>query len=225
MLSGAATGRPCPGVRVGGRSSTSPTCASTRRPRLAGAVAAAAAALGAPAAHRPELAARLRDGVGPVPALRRRAGAGAALARPERRRGRDRHPRLRLGPMARRRLVARARRRVALGARPARARRLARRREGEGGGGTTGGSSSGSGATAAGAVALVARAPALGSGVAYGIAGGLFFSIGDISTKLATQGGARTAFVGPPIGYSPGRLLQLGYQAGAALTVAGWRRS
>src|SRR5437763_15013598 len=30
--------------------------------------------------------------------------------------------------------------------------------------------------------------------VAEGIAAGLFFSIGDFSTKLATQGGARTAF-------------------------------
>ena len=60
-------------------------------------------------------------------------------------------------------------------------------------------------------------------GVAYGIAGGLFFSIGDISVKIATQGGARTAFaVGVVLGYSLGTaLLQLGYQKGGALTVAG----
>jgi hypothetical protein len=59
--------------------------------------------------------------------------------------------------------------------------------------------------------------------VAQGIAGGLFFSIGDISTKLATQGGARFAFVLALIaGYSLGTsLLQLGYQRGGALTVAG----
>jgi hypothetical protein len=59
--------------------------------------------------------------------------------------------------------------------------------------------------------------------VAEGIAGGLFFSIGDISTKLATQGGARTAFVITLIiGYTLGTsLLQLGYQRGGALTVAG----
>ena len=62
-----------------------------------------------------------------------------------------------------------------------------------------------------------------GAAVANGIAGGLFFSIGDISTKLATQGGARVAFAVPLLlGYSAGTgLLQLGYQAGGALTVAG----
>jgi hypothetical protein len=31
--------------------------------------------------------------------------------------------------------------------------------------------------------------------VANGLAGGLFFSIGDVSTKVATQGGSRIAFV------------------------------
>jgi hypothetical protein len=62
-----------------------------------------------------------------------------------------------------------------------------------------------------------------GAAVANGVAGGLFFSIGDISTKLATQGGARIAFaVLLLLGYFAGTgLLQLGYQAGAALTVAG----
>jgi hypothetical protein len=79
-------------------------------------------------------------------------------------------------------------------------------------------------ATAAAAIAvlLVGRrlhAPA----VANGIAGGLFFSIGDVSTKLATQGGARFAFaLTLMIGYTLGTsLLQLGYQRGGALTVAG----
>jgi hypothetical protein len=59
--------------------------------------------------------------------------------------------------------------------------------------------------------------------IAEGLAGGLFFSIGDFSTKLATQGGARTAFVITLIaGYTLGTsLLQLGYQRGGALTVAG----
>jgi hypothetical protein len=58
---------------------------------------------------------------------------------------------------------------------------------------------------------------------AYGFAGGLAFSIGDLSTKVATQGGARLAFVATLIaGYVIGSsLLQLGYQRGAALTVAG----
>jgi hypothetical protein len=59
--------------------------------------------------------------------------------------------------------------------------------------------------------------------VAEGVAGGLLFSIGDFSTKLATQGGTRLAFVVTLIlGYTLGTsLLQLGYQRGAALTVAG----
>lgn len=63
----------------------------------------------------------------------------------------------------------------------------------------------------------------LGVAVANALAGGLLFSIGDISTKLATQGGARFAFALSLIaGYTLGTtLLQLGYQAGAALTVAG----
>lgn len=74
----------------------------------------------------------------------------------------------------------------------------------------------------ASAVVLLGRR-ILGVAVANGIAGGLFFSAGDISTKLATQGGARIAFVVPLIlGYTLGTsLLQLGYQAGGALTVAG----
>jgi hypothetical protein len=58
---------------------------------------------------------------------------------------------------------------------------------------------------------------------AMGIAGGLWFSIGDLSTKLATEGGGRLGFVVTLIiGYTLGTsLLQLGYQRGAALTVAG----
>jgi drug/metabolite transporter (DMT)-like permease len=59
--------------------------------------------------------------------------------------------------------------------------------------------------------------------IAEGIAGGLFFSVGDLSTKLATQGGTRIAFVVTLIvGYTLGTsLLQIGYQRGTALTVAG----
>ena len=59
--------------------------------------------------------------------------------------------------------------------------------------------------------------------VAFGVAGGLLFSIGDFSTKLATQGGAHFAFIVTLIiGYTLGTsLLQLGYQRGGALTVAG----
>jgi hypothetical protein len=63
----------------------------------------------------------------------------------------------------------------------------------------------------------------LGGAAADAMAGGLLFSIGDISTKVATQGGARLAFVSTLIlGYLLGTtLLQLGYQRGSALTVAG----
>jgi hypothetical protein len=80
------------------------------------------------------------------------------------------------------------------------------------------------GVTAAIAIALVVVGRRhWGAAVANGIAGGLFFSIGDISTKLTTQGGARAGFVVLLlIGYGAGTaLLQIGYQAGAALTVAG----
>lgn len=59
--------------------------------------------------------------------------------------------------------------------------------------------------------------------VADGIAGGLFFSVGDICTKLVTAGGPRLLFAVPLVaGYLLGTsLLQLGYQSGTALTVAG----
>jgi hypothetical protein len=80
------------------------------------------------------------------------------------------------------------------------------------------------GATALLAVAVVVLGRrTLGVAVANALAGGLCFSIGDISTKLATQGGARIAFaLTLVLGYTLGTtLLQLGYQAGAALTVAG----
>ena len=80
------------------------------------------------------------------------------------------------------------------------------------------------GATVVAAVlALGNRRSVLKGGVAYGIAGGLLFAAGDIATKLATAGGARFLFVLPVIaGYLLGTgLLQIGYQRGGALTVAG----
>ena len=92
----------------------------------------------------------------------------------------------------------------------------------------------GEGSTAAIVVWLAATAAAailvlgigrivVGPAVAAGVAGGLFFALGDVSTKVATQGGTRLLFVLPMIlGYTVGTwLLQLGYQRGGALTVAG----
>ena len=71
------------------------------------------------------------------------------------------------------------------------------------------------GATAGAAVVALALGRRFGAlAVAEGIAGGLFFSIGDISVKVATQGDARAMFaVGVIVGYTLGTaFLQLGYQ-------------
>jgi hypothetical protein len=79
-------------------------------------------------------------------------------------------------------------------------------------------------ATAGAAVVALALGRRFGAlAVAEGVAGGLFFSIGDISVKVATQGGARAALaIGVVVGYSLGTvLIQFGYQQGGALTVAG----
>ena len=98
-------------------------------------------------------------------------------------------------------------------------------------GGSTGGGHGSTGAillwlavSAAVALVLLAIGKRFGKvAVMYGLAGGLFFSIGDVSTKVATQGGVRWVFlVSLIIGYTAGTaLLQVGYQAGGALTVAG----
>ena len=95
---------------------------------------------------------------------------------------------------------------------------------GEGTGGSTAQILLWLGATCGAAVLALALGKRFGAlAVAEGIAGGLFFSIGDISVKVATQGGARAAFaIGVIVGYSLGTaFLQLGYQKGGALTVAG----
>jgi hypothetical protein len=95
---------------------------------------------------------------------------------------------------------------------------------GQGNGGATASILIWLGVTAAVAIVVYLQGRRLvGVAVADGIAGGLFFSIGDISTKVATDGGVRVAFVVTLIiGYTLGTaLLQLGYQAGGALTVAG----
>ena len=79
------------------------------------------------------------------------------------------------------------------------------------------------GTVGAAAIVLVLGRMFGGVAVSEGIAGGLFFSIGDISVKVATEGGARALFgIGVIAGYTLGTaFLQLGYQRGGALTVAG----
>jgi drug/metabolite transporter (DMT)-like permease len=76
---------------------------------------------------------------------------------------------------------------------------------------------------AAAALVLTVGRAFVGAAAASGIAGGLLFSCGDISTKVATQGGVRVGFAAAAIfGYVLGTsLLQIGYQRGAALTIAG----
>jgi hypothetical protein len=79
------------------------------------------------------------------------------------------------------------------------------------------------GTCALAAIVFTAGRAHVGAAAADGIAGGLLFSVGDISIKVATQGGARTAFtLAAIVGYLLGTsLLQIGYQRGAALTIAG----
>jgi drug/metabolite transporter (DMT)-like permease len=95
---------------------------------------------------------------------------------------------------------------------------------GEGGGGSMRAVVLWLGTTAAIALVVLLLGRRLVAGATAGaLAGGLFFSIGDISTKVATQGGTRLVFVATIVlGYALGTtLLQLGYQRGSALTVAG----
>lgn len=65
--------------------------------------------------------------------------------------------------------------------------------------------------------------PLVGGGPAYGIATGVLFAAGDVSTKAAVGGGGRLAFVAALIGcYALGTmLLQAGFQRGNPLTTAG----
>ena len=74
----------------------------------------------------------------------------------------------------------------------------------------------------AAAILIVGRRAA-SPAISYAVAGGLLFSIGDFSTKVATQGGARFAFAAVMvIGYGLGTsLIQMGYQKAGPLTVAG----
>ncbi len=96
---------------------------------------------------------------------------------------------------------------------------------GDGGsGGSTGTIALWLGVCAAVALGVLILGRKLGSvAVSHGVAGGLFFSIGDLSTKVVTQGGVRVGFlVTTVLGYAVGTgLIQVGYQSGGPLTVAG----
>jgi hypothetical protein len=76
---------------------------------------------------------------------------------------------------------------------------------------------------AAAVLVLSVGRPLFGAAAADAVAGGLLFSCGDISTKIATEGGARVLFAAAAIlGYVLGSaLLQVGYQRGTALSIAG----
>jgi len=64
----------------------------------------------------------------------------------------------------------------------------------------------------------------IGGGPAWGIAAGILFAAGDVSTKMAVSGGAENAafFVSLIVFYAAGTVvLQAGFQRGSALTTAG----
>jgi hypothetical protein len=80
-------------------------------------------------------------------------------------------------------------------------------------------------AASAGAAFLVGRfgQRALGAGAALGIATGILFAAGDVTTKTVVHGGSRLLFVPAMLGaYGFGSIvLQLGFQRGGALRTAG----
>lgn len=79
------------------------------------------------------------------------------------------------------------------------------------------------GACGAGAVVALHGLPSWVPAARFGLAGGLFFAVGDISAKLVGYGGTWLLAALPLIaGYALGTsLLQGGYQRGGALTTAG----
>jgi hypothetical protein len=80
------------------------------------------------------------------------------------------------------------------------------------------------GASIAGGLAATRVLPRLvGDGPAYGIATGILFAAGDVSTKAAVGGGTRLAFAAGLIGaYALGTMmLQTGFQHGNPLTTVG----
>jgi len=80
------------------------------------------------------------------------------------------------------------------------------------------------GASLVGALAAARLLPRIvGGGPAYGVATGVLFAAGDVSTKATVGGGGRVAFVAGLVGcYALGTMvLQAGFQRGNPLTTAG----
>jgi hypothetical protein len=79
-------------------------------------------------------------------------------------------------------------------------------------------------ASAGAAVILIQLSGVIGGGPAWGLAAGILFAAGDVSTKMAVSGGAaNVAFLASLIVfYAVGTaVLQAGFQRGGALTTAG----
>lgn len=79
-------------------------------------------------------------------------------------------------------------------------------------------------ASAGAAVILIRLSGVIGGGPAWGLAAGILFAAGDVSTKMAVSGGAaNVAFLASLIVfYAVGTaVLQAGFQRGGALTTAG----
>src|SRR5262249_43011024 len=75
----------------------------------------------------------------------------------------------------------------------------------------------------AAALAVTSGASVLRGGAAFGLAAGILFAAGDVSTKVAVSGGGRLVVVPAMLGfYAAGTIvLQMGFQRGGALTTAG----
>lgn len=79
------------------------------------------------------------------------------------------------------------------------------------------------GSAAAAALLVGSGAARLGGGAAFGLAAGVLFGAGDVSTKVMVDSGGHVAVAPAVIGfYSAGTIvLQMGFQRGRALTAAG----
>jgi hypothetical protein len=72
-------------------------------------------------------------------------------------------------------------------------------------------------------LAVTSGATVLRGGAAFGVAAGILFAAGDVSTKVMVEGGSHAAIAPGVIGfYGAGTIvLQMGFQRGRALTTAG----